>query len=329
MIKAFVFGKFLPFHKGHEAMIHFALGKCDFLTVLICCSDKENIPDIVRSSWIEKTFAHQKNFEVKTLNYLESEYPNTSQSSKGVAQIWANVFKKLFPDYSLLITSEEYGDFVAGFMNIQHIAFDIPKNKFPVSATAVRKDLLTNWHFLPDSVKPYFVVKVVISGTESTGKSTLAEKLSTYFNCGLVSEAARDIIADSNTFSFDDLSLVATEHAKRIDQTILGKYPLIIIDTDIHTTKSYAKFALKKELEISDDIYNSNKATLYLYFNNDVEFIQDGSRLNKVERDLLDLSHRLVFTNHQIQLVEITGNWDERFQKSVEQIKSLLNGINN
>jgi HTH-type transcriptional repressor of NAD biosynthesis genes len=25
MIKAFVFGKFYPFHKGHEAMINFAL----------------------------------------------------------------------------------------------------------------------------------------------------------------------------------------------------------------------------------------------------------------------------------------------------------------
>jgi HTH-type transcriptional repressor of NAD biosynthesis genes len=56
MVKAFVFGKFLPFHKGHEAMINFALSKCDLLTVLVCCSDKENISDTVRSSWIEKTF---------------------------------------------------------------------------------------------------------------------------------------------------------------------------------------------------------------------------------------------------------------------------------
>jgi HTH-type transcriptional repressor of NAD biosynthesis genes len=41
MIKAFVFGKFYPFHKGHEAMINFALSKCDFLSVLVCSSDKE------------------------------------------------------------------------------------------------------------------------------------------------------------------------------------------------------------------------------------------------------------------------------------------------
>jgi HTH-type transcriptional repressor of NAD biosynthesis genes len=60
MTKGFVFGKFLPFHKGHEAMIKFALTKCDFLTVLVCCSDKESIPDTFRKSWIEKTLKNRK-----------------------------------------------------------------------------------------------------------------------------------------------------------------------------------------------------------------------------------------------------------------------------
>ncbi|MFD3001978.1 adenylyltransferase/cytidyltransferase family protein [Pontibacter toksunensis] len=42
MSKAFVSGKFLPFHKGHHAMIEFALERYDFLTVLVCCIDKGN-----------------------------------------------------------------------------------------------------------------------------------------------------------------------------------------------------------------------------------------------------------------------------------------------
>ena len=55
MVKGFVFGKFLPFHKGHQAMINFALGHCDFLTVLVCASDKETISGEPRKGWIEKT----------------------------------------------------------------------------------------------------------------------------------------------------------------------------------------------------------------------------------------------------------------------------------
>ncbi len=324
MTKAFVFGKFLPFHKGHKAMIDFALSKCDYLTVLICCSDKENISDTVRKVWIENTFEKQKNFEVKTFNYLESELPNTSETSKKVSEIWANIFKKQLPDYSLLITSEEYGNFVAAFMNIQHIAFDIPKKLFPVSATAVRKDVFANWRFLPDSVKSYFAIKVVILGTESTGKTTLAEKLSKHFNCSLVLEAAREIIANSNSFTFDDLHVVATEHARRIDKILLAVSPLIIIDTDIHITKSYSRFTFQKELEVTADIYNSNRANIYLYLNKNVDYLQDGTRLSEADRNLLDLSHRQVLTDHNIDIIEIKGDWSERFEKAVEQIKKLI-----
>ena len=324
MVKAFVFGKFLPFHKGHEAMINFALAKCDFLTVLVCCSDKENISSSTRKKWIDKAFEKEKNIEIRTFNYLESELPNTSTSSESVSKVWADVFKKQLPDYSLLITSEEYGNFVAAFMNIQHIAFDIPKKLYPVSATAVRNNLFANWKFLPDTVKPDLLLKVVILGTECTGKTTLTEKLAKHFNCSFVSEAGRDIIANSNSFTFDDLYLVATEHAKRIDKTILADSPLVIIDTDIHTTKSYSRFTFENELEISANIYNSNRANIYLYLNNDVEYLQDGTRLSESERNLLDLSHRQVLKDHNIDIIEVKGDWNERFEKAVEQINKLI-----
>src|SRR6476620_7512839 len=123
MLKGFVFGKFFPFHKGHEAMIDFALTKCDFLTILICCSDKETIPCEIRGTWIAKTYTAVKNVEVRALNYLESELPNTSESSLQVSRAWSEKFKELFPDYNLVVTSEEYGNYVASFMGIQHIAF--------------------------------------------------------------------------------------------------------------------------------------------------------------------------------------------------------------
>ncbi|HSD13964.1 MAG TPA: AAA family ATPase [Flavobacterium sp.] len=324
MVKAFVFGKFLPFHKGHEAMIKFALTKCDFLTVLICCSDRENIPAKTRQNWIQKTFETNKKIEIRIYNYLESELPNTSESSKEVSKVWSEKFKAFFPDYDLVITSEAYGNYVASFMKIEHIAFDIPKQQFPVSATAVRKDLFTNWKFLPNSVKPDFAIKVVVLGTESTGKTTLTEKLAQYFNCSSVKEAGRDLIANSNSFEFDDLHNVAIEQAKKIDTAVLEQSPLVIIDTDIHITKSYANYLFDKKLEVDNKIYNSNKADLYLYLNNDVEYVQDGTRLNETDRNLLDLSHREILKLHNIDFIEINGNWEQRFEKAVAIINRLI-----
>lgn len=329
MVKAFIFGKFLPFHKGHEAMINFAFTKCDFLTVLVCCSDTESIPASTRQKWIEKTFEKETKIEIKSYNYLESELPNTSVSSQDVSRIWSEKFKTIFPDYSLVITSEDYGNYVASFMKIKHIAFDIPKQLIPVSATAIRNDIFTNWKFLPDSVKPYFAIKVVVLGTESTGKTTLTEQLANYFTCNYVKEAGRDLIANSNSFEFDNLYLVATEHAKRIDKAVLDKSPLIIIDTDIHTTKSYANFIFNKSLEVENNIYNSNKADISLYLNNDVEYVQDGTRLSEYDRNLLDLSHRQVLQQHNIEITEITGNWEQRFDKAVRIIKQKMIEIGN
>jgi HTH-type transcriptional repressor of NAD biosynthesis genes len=110
----------------------------------------------------------------------------------------------------------------------------------------------------------------------------------------------------------------------RIDKSILADNPLVIIDSDIHTTKSYSLFTFEKELVVSADIYNSNRANIYLYLNNDVMYLQDGTRLSEVDRNLLDLSHRQVLTDHKIDIIEIKGNWGERFEKAVEQINKLI-----
>jgi len=324
MIKAFVFGKFLPFHKGHEAMISFALTKCDFLSVLVCCDNEENINGQVRKKWIETTFVGTKNMEVKILSYDNRLLPNTSQTSSNVSEIWSHEFKKRYPDYNLLITSEPYGELVADFMSIKHIAFDLDKSRHPISASAIRKDLISNWHYLPNAVKPYFAIKVVILGTESTGKTTLAGQLAKHYNSSFVLEAGRELIPDSTNFAFEDLNVVANEHAKRIDEAIFGNSPLIIIDTDVHITKSYAKFAFDRDLHVNDHVYNTNKADLYLYLNNDAPYYQDGTRLNKTARDLLDQSHRDVLADHQIKLVEISGNWQNRLDQAISEITKLI-----
>ena len=306
-------------------MINFALTKCDFLTVLVCCSDQEIISCETRKQWIDRTFETHKNIEVRIFSYTENELPNTSVASYSVSKIWSDKFKILLPNHDFVITSEEYGNYVASYMNIKHIAFDAPKQLVPISATAIRKDLFINWNFLPNSVKPYFSIKVAILGTESTGKTTLAEQLTKYFTCSLVTEAGRDIIHNSNSFEFNDLYLVASEQAKRIEAAVLGKSPLVIMDTDIHITKSYARFMFQKNLDIESTLYHTNKADLYLYLDNNVPYIQDGTRLSKKQRNALDLSHREVLKAHNIEIITITGDWNQRFQKAINTIKQLLN----
>jgi len=322
MRKAFVFGKFMPFHKGHEAMIRFALTKCDFLTVLICVSDQETMPAVLRKTWIDETFKEEQRVEIVTYHYDENILPSSSVTSASISEVWAVVFKELLPDYSILITSEPYGELVAGYMGITHIPFDPERKQVPVSATMVRNNLWEAWPYLPDSVKATMVKKVVILGTESTGKTTLTGRLAAHFKAAAIMEAGRDIVENSHHFSMEDLYSIAAAHAKSIQA---ADAPLLIIDTDIHITISYGEFTFGQTIQIENYVFDINKGDLYLYLDNDVPFVQDGTRIDEAARNELDGSHRKVLEKYGIHYDVISGDWDERFEQAVGLINRLVN----
>lgn len=326
--KAFVFGKFYPLHLGHVSLIRYALENCDSLIVLVCCSEKEIIPGWQRKAWIKETFSNSLRITVVVFNYDENELPNTSESSRAVSKLWSEKFKDLVPECKLLFTSEKYGEFVAEYMKINHQYFDVERHLNPISSSAIRNNLFENWKYLPNAVKSYYCFKVVILGTESTGKTELVKKLANHLNCSSVMEAGRDIIEDSNSFELENLYDVANEHAKRIKQAETGPSPIVIIDTDIHITISYGKFVFNKTLQVSEEIKRINKANLYLYLKNDVDFIQDGTRLDQKRRDALDYSHRTTLVENNISFFEIQGNWEERFEQALTCVLALLKKAN-
>ena len=248
--------------------------------------------------------------------------PNTSESSRTVSKIWSAEFKKLFPKVDFIVTSELYGDFVAEYMGIRHILFDMERLKVPISATKIRTSLFENWDFLPDAVKQDYIFKVVILGTESTGKSTLTQRLGDYFEMPTVMEAGRDIVEDSNDFVFEDLYKIIEEHTRRIQNVMNSLQPFIFIDTDWHITASYARQFFGKSLEIPDIYKGIHRAQLYLYSKKDAPYIQDGTRLTKVERNKLDFSHRSILTENNIILHELSGSWEDRFEQAKNFILS-------
>lgn len=322
-MKGFVFGKFYPFHIGHQKMIEFALEKGS-VTVLVCAEEKEKINGNIRKEWLKETFSNNKNLKIKVFNYSENDFPNTSVSDWDVSKKWSEVFKEYFKDEDFLVTSEEYGEMLSMIMDIEHFMFDENRENIQISASEIRENVFENWHYLPLSVQKYFALKVVILGTESTGKTTMTDSLSEYFKANKVSEAGRDLIADSKEFSFDDLEKVYKEHTDRIENVDYSKSFLTLIDTDIHITKSYAEFVFGRKLAVPEDIIKKNKADLYLYSTKDAEYIQDGTRLEIDERNKLDESHRNILKEENIDFLEISGSWEEREQKAIENIKKLI-----
>lgn len=320
-----VFGKFYPLHNGHLALIDFAYKRCDLLTILVCASNRETISGTQRAEWLEQYFANSADITVKVMDYKEEELTNTSVSSREVSKLWAAQFNNLLPNIDIVFTSEKYGDYLAEYMNIEHHLFDLPRHQVTISASDIRKKPLTNWAFIPTEVKPFFVKKVILLGTESTGKTTITEKLAVHFQTTHVREMGRELIPNSKECSFEGLERVAIAHAHEIKSSLGKANRLLFIDTDINITQSYAKFLFGKTLTITEQIEKLNSGDLYLYLDKDVEFVQDGTRLELSFRNELDLSHKKILKEKDITYEHIQGNWEERLAQCLTLVYNFVN----
>ena len=325
MKRGLVLGKFMPLHKGHIALIDFALNRCDELIVLVSASYDEPISANQRLEWIEEAYKNNSKVIPRLLIYDEAVLPNTSESLEGVSKLWANYLKEHLPSIDVIFASEAYGAYMGRFLNCEHVIFDEPRKIVPVSATQIRNDPFTFWDFLPDVVKPYYTLKICLYGTESTGKTTLTQRLAKHFNTVAVPEMAREILEHTDDCTEQHLLQIAQLHADTINEKIKQANKLLFVDTDINITRSYSKFLFKKELIVPEWIEAANDFDLYLYLDEDASYVQDGTRLTEADRNKLNESHKQELISRGINYVLINGNdWEERFKRAVEAVNEFI-----
>jgi len=324
MRKGFVFGKFLPFHNGHLALARFALQHVDFLYIIVCEGIHENIPGNVRMKWISESFKNEVHVKIILFTYNPDELPSGSEASENASELWARVFKMLVPDAGYVFTSEPYGDMLAKYMNIIHIMFNQNRAMVPVSGTVIRENPMKHFHYLPDVVKPYYCKRITLMGTESTGKTTLAYKLAQYYNFTYINEAARTLIPDSNNLTFSDLEHLITAQSNLITEGVQQFKNAVIIDTNLYTVQSYSMLFFNKYMLVNKSDIEIHTSDLLLYLENDVPYIQDGTRLTANLRNAIDKQHYKTLTDFDITYQKINGNWTKRFELAVHLIDKLL-----
>ena len=183
------------------------------------------------------------------------------------------------------------------------------------------------------------IKKIVLVGPESTGKSTLSEKLANHYNTTWVKEYAREYLLKNGTnYSFENLldvakgqlsgemdgiALLKESHQK----AALNGTPLpLIIDTDMYVMKVWCEFVFDK---IHPWILNQiidRKYDLYLLCNVDAPWVRDELREypDLIIREKLYHHYKDIMINQSVPWVDISGNYEERFQKAVSAIDQLL-----
>ncbi len=174
------------------------------------------------------------------------------------------------------------------------------------------------------------IIKVVINGPESTGKTTLTKQLAEYFNTEYVPEFARDYLQEKwdlkkEICSKEDLLVIVKEQLNLENELSSKANKVLLLDTNIITTVNWSithfdgfcdPWIIRQTEFLEYDHY--------LITNIDFPWVKDDLRDRPNERENMLSS---LINQHDIRGLKysiISGVKDERKSQSIDIIKNLI-----
>ncbi len=178
--------------------------------------------------------------------------------------------------------------------------------------------------------KPSDLVKVVLFGPESTGKTTLAESLARHYKTVWVPEYAREYLQEKwnrehKTCEPDDLLPIAEGQIRLENMLSRMASKLLICDTDLLETKVYSEAYYTGSCDPLLEKYALNNTyDLYLLTYIDTPWIKDDLRDRPGEREQMFAYFRETLEKYNRNFVILKGTKKERMDKAVALIDNLL-----
>ncbi|NAS12644.1 AAA family ATPase [Poritiphilus flavus] len=178
--------------------------------------------------------------------------------------------------------------------------------------------------------KPTDLIKVVVYGPESTGKTTLSQQLARHYNTAWVPEYAREYLQDKwdreqKTCEPEDLLPIAVGQMHLENSLSEQAEELLICDTDLLETKVYSeayyvgycdplleKYALK------------NSYDLYFLTFIDIPWEKDDLRDKPDERERMFQYFKQTLEKYDKKFVTLKGDKESRLSLAIHHIDKLL-----
>ena len=160
--------------------------------------------------------------------------------------------------------------------------------------------------------------KIIVTGPESSGKTTLSEQLSKHFNLPFSKEYAREYLATlKRDYNPDDLLKIAKGQLKT-------ENGLQLLDTDLITLKIWSEYkygSCDKWISTQIEKQKSEKR-FYLLCKPDIAWQADKQRENPNDREELFEIYKQELDDLEHSYFIVKG--EERIQKSIEKINLYL-----
>lgn len=168
--------------------------------------------------------------------------------------------------------------------------------------------------------------RIVLTGAESTGKSTLASALSGYYGEPWTHEFVRQYVDDlDRELCVEDLEAIAKGQFTLEDHALPQAKRFILHDTNILSSIIYANYYFETVLDWVNDAFLARDYSLYLLCMPDIPWVADeGQREGPEVRDRLHQLFKSALDELGLRYVEISGNETERFGAAIQAIDTVL-----
>lgn len=322
MTTGLVFGKFMPVHDGHLALIDFARQQCDRLIVSMSYTPADPIPPDSRLAWLTELLAPYPTIEVVA---EADDFHDPTLPLWEATKLWASFIGQRFPAVSVFFASEDYGPPLAYHSGLQYVPFDPARQRVPVSATQIRQHPAQYWVYIPEPVRPYFVKKICLYGPESVGKTTTARQLASEFDTVFVPEAARELITSNNVTRADFIRIGhAQTEAVRAAQRRANQ--ILFCDTDLITTQIYSALYLHHVPPILFELERQIRYDAYVLLDIDVPWVADDLRDLGDRRAEMFARFRYELDRRNLPYTVVSGPFSERLETIRRIARTLLAG---
>jgi len=178
--------------------------------------------------------------------------------------------------------------------------------------------------------RPVNVLKVVLFGPESTGKTTLAALLAEHYDEPWVPEYAREYLQEKwdreqKTCENSDLLPIAKGQMKLENELAEKADRILICDTDLLETKVYSEEYYGGYVDpILEKYANENKYDLYMLMNVDIPWEADDLRDRPHQREEMFRAFKQALIDHDRDFIILSGNQESRLQKAILHIDRIL-----
>jgi NadR type nicotinamide-nucleotide adenylyltransferase len=170
------------------------------------------------------------------------------------------------------------------------------------------------------------VLRVVVTGSESTGKTTLARFLATrYDTAGCPEFSRQDLEQKGAPLTVDDVEPIARGQRAAEDVALRGAHRLLFLDTDLLTTVLYARHYYGACPAWIEADARERRGDLYLLNHPDVPWEADGPLRDRGDRrEEMHGLFKSMLGEFGARAVDVKGPWAERRQRALGAVEALL-----